>query len=416
MKVIKVLLVMVLLIAGFGYVALFYTALPARAVFGMVEKLDPHWAFDDVTGTFSRGFTIGTLSYTHPEDPARVSTIKNMGFEYENTSEAIIITSIHLEAAHLYISPGETSYEETVTGGDDSFSMEESTDPVNGPDYTTGNEPLDDQASDSIVERYLAKKWIVKEIRINDLTIEDPLTQEQTTIEKFESDGFMVAGETFLLGRLVLSSNNVDIDIIPTGDLAEGKYGSAIDIRGRIGEKLHWALKKDIEFTGSVDFTGQPALMGAFEGFGGAIRITGKDAATQKVTLTNFSFDDYFEHESVPPIRALTLDAAYRSVGGEKVALDIGGGHFTLGHVLFTVKQTTIDLTDTPGGNRELKARASSSNVDYTLTLTSEGEAALHFSSEPPMEEEDILATLVYGAKFNALVPENKANISSWLR
>lgn len=410
---------MVLLIVGFGYVALFYTALPARVVFGVVEKLDPHWAFDDVSGTFSRGFTIGSLSYTHPEDPSRVSTIKNMGFEYENTSEAIIITNIHLDTAYLYINPAgdidESVYEETVTGGGDSSAMEGGAGSLNEPDDANGNEPFDDESPDSFIDEYLAKKWIVKEIRINDLTIEDPMTQEKTTIEKFESDGFMVAQETFLLGRLVLASNNVDLTITPTGEMVEGRYGSAIDIRGRIGEKLHRALKKEIQFSCSVDFTRQPVVLGAFEGFGGAVKITGKNRDAQGIAFKNFSFDDYFLNESVPPLRDVNLDVAYRLKNGDKVALEIFPGNFTLGDAFFTVNRTTIDLTDTPGANRELKARASSSGVDYTLTITSEEETALHYSSEPRMEEEDVLATLVYGEKFNALGVEDKARISNWL-
>jgi hypothetical protein len=416
LKILIIFIGIIVLIAAVGYYSLFHTSLPAKAVFTLLEKTDTNWSFDDISGSLSKGLTIGTLTYKSPEDITKISTIKNLGFEYKKTSDTFAITELHLDSAYLYIDPKPDmenfSYQKTETTTESDYG-----DSNNG--HLGGQEPILNSGKSNtppFVDTLLKKKWLVKNVSIKDLTIEDPVTNEKTYIKEIISDGFIFTGGKILLGRLGISSNNLDLDIQPTGTLIENLYGSAIDIKGHVGEKLHWALKKDIDFTGFIDFTMQPFSLNEFSGLNGTIKIVNETDEIKKITFSDFSFDDYFLNDTVPPIKNVNLEGVYHIKDNEKTALEIFNGNLKMGETLFTIDHTTIDLKNEPNGNKALIAKAVTPGTTYTITITSEGNMAFTFSSVPEMSEEDIIAKLIYRKPFNSIEPDEKSGILKYLQ
>lgn len=429
LKILGVFIVIILLIIGGGFYSLFYTALPAKTALKFLQSSDSNWTFNDISGSLSKGFSVGSLTYKRPEDPTKVSEIKNIGFEYEKSSDSIVIKEFHIDSAYLYIDPkggnGQLTYTKTTAqkgAGNNNGNYDNSGEHDVEYPASEETERYNDQGGvvekkeKTFFDRWTSKKWVLKSVKIKDLTIEDPTTNEKTYIKEIQSDGAVFSDGKLLFGKLLVESNNLDFTINPFGGLNDDNMGSVASIKGRVGKKLYWKLKKDINFSGFIDLTTFPGTVNSFNGLNGAIQIINETDETQRVLVKQFSFDEYIQEESVPPLKKLNLEAVYHLKDGQKEALEIKGGDFTLGNAFFTLEKGTIDLSDDASKNQELLAHASSEGVDYTIRITSDGKTKLHFDSKPAMEQGEILSKLLYGKKFSMVNSEEKTGIENYLR
>ncbi len=429
LKIIAVFFVIILLIIGAGLYSLFYTAIPAKVVLNFLQKSDSNWAFNDISGSLSKGFSVGSLTYKRPEDPSKVSEIKNIGFEYERSSDSIIIKEFHIDSAYLYIDPkggeGHLSYTKTTTrknssgntGNYDNYDE-------SGANYSSSevNEHYNDQydaaekKKKTFFEKLSSKKWVLKSINIKDLTIVDPTTNEKTYIGEILSNGAVFTGGKLLFGKLAVSSNNLDFKMNPFGDLNDENMGSIASIEGRIGKKLYWKLKKDVTFSGFIDLNRFPGELNSLNALNGAIQIINENDSTQRILIRNFSFDEYIDEDSVPPLKDLNIEGVYHLKNGRKEFLEIIKGNFTLGSTFFTIVSAMIDLSDDAKKNQKLTARGSSSGIDYIINMTSDGQTELTFESKPPMEQREILSKLLYGEKIQTINDVQKTGIDKYIR
>lgn len=400
LKILAVFVVIILLIIGGGFYSLFYTTLPAKTALKFLQSSDSNWTFSNISGSLMTGFSVGSLTYKRPEDPTKISEIKNIGFEYETSSDSIIVNEFHIDSAYLYIDPkggeGHFSYTKTTshTGSDDNSTA--SDDDSRYPASEENNQHNVKKArGNSFFDKLSAKKWVLKSINIKDLTIEDPITNEKTCFKEIQSDGAVFENGKLLFGKLNIESNNLDFTLSPFGNLNDENMGSVASIKGRVGKELYWKLKKDISFSGFVDLNSFPGQISSLNGLNGAIQIINENKQTQRILFNNFSFGDYIQDESFPPVKRLNLEGVYHLTNGRKEALEIISGNFFLGDALFTIDRARIDLSDDAASGQKLKAHASQSGVDYTIEITSDGATQFHYTSKPPMEEGEILSKLL---------------------
>ena len=392
-KVLAIIIIILAALVGAGFYGLFHTALPAKVLLGILQKGEPMWTFEEISGSISSGFTIGEVTYTSPEDSSKVSSFKNIGFEYEKNDNILTIKSIHLASGYLYVNPNGDDFKGIYSKETRSEEEEVQTTSEQGFDpYENKNK----NEKHPIFEKVGIQKLIVENIDINDITIEDPATGQKTHFAKIKSTGFTVSADEFLFGSFDVEGEHVSVKVHPIDDIGMNNFGTVIAIEGRVDDIIHTMVNKEISFSCTLDCKKLPAKISAFTALDRKIQLSSESDDKKSFIINDLSFNDYVSYDGIPPFKNLNLKGSYHFRDGRKTGLAINGGDFRLGDAFFIIEDATIDMENSGSPDNVVTAKATSGGIDYTMKVTSAGNMKFDFSSSPAMTQEEIRARLKY--------------------
>lgn len=373
-----ILLLMVL--CGGGFYTMFYSSAPLKFIEAAIEE-SGEVEIEGLSGNFMSGFTIDELRFKSEGD--KWSSLTNIKFKYKSSwfrSDRLIIEDISVDGGTIY-------------ANFDSSGAELEFDP----NFDSGFNEARDEIQNEMGGNFSAIKEVrIDLIRIANLKIIDPDTEDTITLDEIKFDGFhFEEGVLTNMGSLLVESSQLEIKTTTSDRLSE--YANAKRFTGKLSADMDRRLIKDMPIDVDLAFDDQGEMIYFADAFEGAFVAERKDKVT-KFTLKDLSLADYFKSETsgVMPSKINIKFSAEKGFLPKSIEKD---GSFYLGETQFS--KLTLDPNSTEGNATIIgtsESRRGTTMVRVNMRRSSWGRITL--SSNTREEPNDLWAQTIFGKEY----------------
>ncbi len=229
--ILAILLALALLAGGLGYYVLVHTAVPFRAVAGLLGS-DDGVEIEEVSGSINTGIRIKRLYFRSPE--GHLQEFEDIGFSYSGLwgvirHRELVVSEVFAGRARITFAQSEPA---TSSG--------RSSRPDDRPAAAPDREPAEVQAAEGGLRRFE-----VQRVRLANLTLVFPDMAEPIEIDAVELDDMLVADGRFKLGGIRVAGNALELeDVEPLQSLADETF--VMRLQGRALPPLHSGVVQPI--------------------------------------------------------------------------------------------------------------------------------------------------------------------------
>jgi hypothetical protein len=386
-------ILLIVLFCGGGFYTVFYSSAPLKLIERAIED-SGEVEIDGLAGNFMSGFTIDELRFKAEGD--EWSNLTNIKFKYKSSwfnSDRIIIEDISVDGGTIY-AKFDPSRNEIALDPEFDAELEEVSEELetefDGVDFSS------------------IKEVRIDLIRIANLKIVNPETEETIALDEIKYDGFHIEdGELTNLGNLVVDSNQMQIHTSPSKHFAE--FESSKRFAGTINASMDRRLTQDLPMEVDMAFD-DGKLMYLVRLFDGQVVADRVDKQSQ-FTFNDFSPGDYMAADKmgVMPSHISVSFAAEKGMMPKTIESD---GSFNLGVTRFT--NLTLD-PNPPIGTAVLQGTAEVDGQTVIAKVQMKRRTPLNrvsLTSEGIDLPQELWAKTVFDKPFAELDPERQATVS----
>jgi hypothetical protein len=357
--------VLVLALAGGGYIAVMHTALPFKVVASLIESgsTNVNLRITGISGSISSGFGVKSIRWTG--GTIGDVRVKYSGFRDLVSKKELILREVHVGQAHLDITDWKSSPASTNAT----------------PSSTSSESPL--------------KLFQIDRLTIQDVALTNRLTGFSLAMPALEWTGFKAVKGHVEFGQLKVDSDRLKIATKPARSAEFQKL-----IEGTLLPKLHPLIRRPISFIADVGYAGSNVIC-RVSAFDGKLDFEIKPDQTSVLRCKGLDLADYFD---APLPQDLTAELSL-----ENGSVKVRGGTFKLG-----VRTFEIQLQDASETNIVVAvSRTSGEEIRYELVSSDQpSRIQPRLTAKPPLNPQDTLAKVFYGKLYSELTMGEQADVT----
>lgn len=388
----SIILIMMLMCGG-GFYTVFYSSAPLMLIERAIEE-NEDVEIEGLRGNFMSGFTIEELRFKTEGD--EWSNLTNIKFKYKSSffnSDRIIIEDISVDGGTIYakFDPNQAEIE---------------MDPTFNSEFKEARDEIESEMGDAFDQ---IKEVRVDLIRIANLKIINPETEETVTLDEIKYDGFHIEnGQLTSLGNLLVESSQMNINTTPSDRYSE--YDNAKRFAGKINARMDRRLINDlpIEVDMAVDKKGNVIFHAQF--FDGALISESLDEDNNQFTLSEFTPAEYFTSDKAG-VMPSNISVQFQSSQGNLPDSVDSSGTFDLGITTFSNLEMAPDSAP---GTAAIVATGTVNGQTVTATVNFTHQNSwgkIELTSEGDDSSKDLWANTIFGQNYAELDGPRKRSI-----
>ncbi len=384
-----ILLLMVL--CGGGFYTIFYSSAPLKLIEAAIEE-SGEVEIEGLSGNFMSGFTIDELRFQAEGD--EWSSLTNIKFKYKYKrswfqANRIIIEDISVDGGTIYANfdPNRAEFEI-----DPDFDFE----------FNEARDEIQSEMGDGLAG---IKEVRIDLIRIANLKIINPETQDTVTLDEIKFDGFHIEdGVMTSMGNLLVKSSQMNIRTTTSDHFSE--HANAKRFTGQVNAEMDRRLIQDMPVEVDLAFDDRGNMLYLANFFDGAVVADRKDDVTE-FTLTDFSLGEFFKSEKVG-VMPSEINVEFSADKGFLPTTIGKDGSFSLGQTQFTDLKldskakagsaTIVGISETKRGTIMARVKMSRRSSWGRIALSSNLGAA----------PDELWARTVFGKPYLELEPQQR--------
>lgn len=379
-------------LCGGGFYTIFYSSAPLKLIETAIED-SGEVEIDGLSGNFMSGFTIDEMRFKTEGD--EWSHLSNIKFKYKSSwfqSDRIIIEDISVDGGTIYarFNPNNAELE-----------MD--------PDFDAEFDEAQNEFKSEFGQANFSgiREVRVDLIRIANLKIVNPDTQDTVTLDEIKFDSFHFEdGVLQDMGNLLVNSSQMDLSTSPSQHFTE--YPNAKRYSGKINAEMDHRFLKDlpIDVDLAVDDDGEMLYYASL--YDGDVIADRQDDVTQ-FTVTDFNPAEYFKSDRAG-ILPSQINVKYSAKSGFLPTSVNPDGSFNLGQTRFS--QLTLNKA---AGSAEIVGTATVDGQKVTAQVQMSqrtGWRRISLTSDQETPDRELWAQTVYGESFANLKNEQQQLIA----
>ena len=388
---------------GFGYYAVFYTALPLSYIERILEE-SGDVEIEGLAGSLTSGFSVKQWRWR--DEDGNWSSMNDVEFRwngiYELANEKrFVIEKFTVGSAEIYYQPSDGSTPRARKS--DHQDLEDGEDGEMPDRSIRGTPPL--------------REFRIDEFRLSNMTFINTDTKIRFGINEISVDSFQMLDEQMTeLGDVTIESDFIEFHSEHSGRFRDTPPRSVQrKFTGVVRSGIDKRLTKDFKYEVDVCFAKDGLLFDAAL-FDGKVKYSGNPDGEMSVQCKDFSPAEYLtlENTILPKNVSGEFQAKNAAKGGDVKLTVAAESSLQLGETKFTFAAQEFEFPENAEFTSEMTASGTLDGAEVKLHLTvfkDRTELAMILESEAEEDSVDLYAKVFFGKRFEELGDEQKATV-----